>query len=120
MIEYLQRIARVVQKLRWLLIPLLPLFTALVALSVVSNPWFADDRWLMPGVAGLCWTLVLLSGGVLFETVPPKPSPEMPWLRRMRMNLHRGLMWLLGAAMIGLTGAVLVLSWNLLRVWIWS
>ena len=117
MIERLQRIARIIQKLRWILFLLVPASVVVVLGSVVSNPWLADDRWLMPGVVVLCWSLTLLSIGRLFESVPPAASRRMPWLRRIARRMHRALLWLLGLLMIGLTGAVLLLSWQLLRVW---
>lgn len=120
MIERLQRIARIVQKLRWILPPLAAASAVLAFASVIENPWLADDRWLMPGVVALCWALVLLSFGGLFESVPPEPTREMPWHRRLARKMQRGLLWLLGLAMIGLTGAVLLLSWQLLRVWMMS
>ena len=120
MIERLQRIARIVQKLRWMLFLLVPASAALVLASVIVNPWLADDRWLMPGIVALCWSLTLLSFGRMFESVPPEATREMPWHRRLVRKMQRGLLWLLGLAMIGLTGAVLLLSWQLLRVWMMS
>ena len=120
MIDRLQRIAGIIQRFRrfWLLLALASATLALA--SVVSNPWLADDRWLMPGVVALCWSLTLLSFGRLFESVPSPATREMPWYRRFKRSVQRGLLWLLGAAMIGLTGAVLLLSWQLLRVWTMS
>lgn len=120
MIERLQRIAGVIQQLRWILVLLAAASAVLASASVIDNPWLADDRWLMPGVVALCWALVLLSFGRLFESVPPEPTREMPWLRRLARKMQRGLLWLLGVAMIALTGAVLLLSWQLLRVWMMS
>ncbi len=117
MIERLQRIAGVVQKMRWLWILLALAATVVVIGSVVGNPWLEDDRWLMPGVVALCWPLTLLSFGHMFETVPPRVSREMPWHYRLALKVHRGMLWMLGLVMIGLTGAVLLLSWQLLRVW---
>lgn len=120
MIERLQRIARIIQKLRWILFPLAVASAAVVLASLVSNPWLADDRWLMPGVVALCWSLTLVSFGRLFESVPPAGSRGMSWFNRLRRSFHRGVLWLLGLLMIGLTGAVLLLSWQLLRVWAMS
>lgn len=120
MIERLQRIARIIQKLRWILFLLAAASAVLAFASVIDNPWLADDRWLMPGIVALCWALVLLSFGRLFESVPPEATRKMPWHRRLVRKMQRGLLWLLGLAMIGLTGAVLLLSWQLLRVWMMS
>ena len=120
MIERLQRIARNIQRLRWILFLLAPASAVLVLASVIDNPWLSDDRWMMPGVVALCWSLVLLSVGRLFESVPPPATREMSWFRRLKRSMERGLLWLLGAAMLGLTGAVLLLSWQLLRVWMTS
>ncbi len=106
--------------MRWILIPLALASAALAFASVIDNPWLADDRWLMPGVVALCWSLTLLSFGRMFESVPPEATRQIPWHRRLVRKMQRGLLWLLGLAMIGLTGAVLLLSWQLLRVWTMS
>ena len=120
MIDRLGRIARAVQRLRrlWCLLALASALT--VVASIVPDLWLADDRWLMPGLAALCWSLTLLSFGRLFESVPPQATGKLSWLGRLRRRLHRGLLWLLGLAMIGLSAAVLLLSWQLLRVWTMS
>ena len=120
MIERLHSIARIIQRLRWIWFLLVLASAAAAVASVVDNPWLADDRWLMPGVVVLCWSLTLLSFGGLFESVPPEAARESPWHRRFARKLQRGLLWLLGLAMIGLTGALLLLSWQLLRVWAMS
>ncbi len=120
MIERLQGIARTIQKLRWILGLLALAAVAAVFASLVANPWLADDRWLMPGVVALCWSLALLSFGRMFESVPPAATRDMPWHRRLARKMQRGLLWLLGLAMIGLSVAVLLLSWQLLRVWMMS
>ena len=120
MIDRLGRIAGVVQRGRWLWVLLALAAIPLIGVSVVENPWLADDRWLMPAVVALCWSLTLLSFGRLFESVPPPANKGMPWRRRIARRLRRGMLWLLGLAMIGLSGAVLLLSWQLLRVWMMS
>ncbi len=117
MIDRLGRIAVMVQRGRWLWLLLVVASLALVAASAVSNPWLADDRWLMPGVVALCWSLTLLSFGRLFESVPPRATRDMAWRRRLARGMHRGMLRVLGLAMLGLSAAVLVLTWQLLRVW---
>ncbi len=120
LIDRLGRIAVIVQRGRWLWIALALAAAVLIAASVVENPWLVDDRWLMPGIVALCWPLTLLSFGRLFDSVPPAATAKMSWRGRLSRRLHRGVLWLLGLAMIGLTLAVLLLSWQLLRVWIMS
>ncbi len=120
MIERLQRIARIIQKFRWILY-LLAVASAIVAVaSVIPNRLFPDDRWLMPGVIVLCWALTLINIGRMFESVPPEATREMSWHRWLVRKMLRGTLWVLGLAMIALTFAVLVLSWQLLRVWMMS
>jgi len=120
LIDRLGRIAVIVQRGRWLWIALALAAAVLIAASVVENRWLADDRWLMPGIVALCWLLTLLSFGRLFDAVPPAATDNMPWRGRFSRRLHRGMLWLLGLAMIGLTLAVLLLTWQLLRVWFMS
>jgi len=120
LIDRLGRIAVIVQRGRWLWIALALAAAVLIAASVVENPWLEDDRWLMPGIVALCWPLTLLSFGRLFDSVPPAATDDMSWRGRLSRRLHRGMLWLLGLAMIGLTLAVLLLTWQLLRVWFMS
>jgi len=120
LIDRLGRIAVIVQRGRWLWIALALAAAVLIAASVVENPWLEDDRWLMPGIVALCWPLTLLSFGRLFDSVPPAATDNMSWRGRLSRRLHRGMLWLLGLAMIGLTLAVLLLTWQLLRVWFMS
>lgn len=120
LIDRLGRIAVIVQRGRWLWIALALAAAVLTAASLVENPWLAGDRWLMPGIVALCWPLTLLSFGRLFDAVPPAATDGMTWRGRLSRRLHRGVLWLLGLAMIGLTLAVLLLTWQLLRVWFMS
>ncbi len=120
MIDRLARVARLVRKWGWLCWLLAFAAAAMMAASVIPNPWLAGDRWLMLGVVALCWALALLSFGRLFESVPPPATAKMPWRERLGRRMKRGLLWLLGVAMIGLAGAIVLLSWQLLRVWMMS
>ncbi|MCG8414037.1 MAG: hypothetical protein MI746_07445 [Pseudomonadales bacterium] len=116
MIERLQRIATVLSPARSILAALAILSIAVVILSVIENPWLQSDQWLIPGVAAALWCLVLYSLSYLFLDIPPQPDSAMNWRRRLSVRLRRFGLWILGAVFIGLSFALLALTYQLLRV----
>ncbi|GJM12723.1 MAG: hypothetical protein DHS20C12_11260 [Pseudohongiella sp.] len=118
MIERLQRIATL---LAWFRIPIFVLagFSLLVLfLSVLENPLLDGDSLLMPAILGFCWALMLYSTGELFQAVPAKPQSEVPFRERMALRIRRAVLWVLAVLTIVSTAALVVLSYQLLRVWL--
>jgi len=117
MIERLQRIATFLERLRFLII-LLGLVSFLFAVfSLMENPWLDDDELLIPSIVGFCWALTLYAISRLFVYVPVKPDTDAGLRIRLSVSVRRGLLWILGVFVVGLTIAVGVLSFELLRTW---
>lgn len=116
MIERLHRIAKVLSRIRGLLLILAGVCGIGVVLSLVENPWLADDSWLLFSFMGCLWFLVLYSLSQLFLHVPPPVATATSWHQRLSLRIRRGGVWVLGAAFLLLSLALLVLSYQLLRV----
>jgi hypothetical protein len=116
MIERLQRIASVLLRLQILLILLAVLFAGLFVYSLFQ---FQGDSgsYMLPAVAGLCWAMLMLSFAHLFAELPAPAAQEDGLLRRWSYKLRRTAMTAMALVMLGLTGAVMLLSWQLIRTW---
>lgn len=116
MIERLHRIATVLGRYQpWILVAA-TLCLMVVFASVIENPWLVSDEWLMPAIAGLLWLLLLYSLSTLFQSIPEAIEPGMGWRKRMSLKIRHSGLWLLGALFLVLSVAVLLLSYQLLRV----
>lgn len=90
----------------------------MLVLSVLDNPLLDNDTLLMPAILGFCWALMLYSAGELFQRIPDKASREMTLRRRLAVRVRRGMLWVLGMLMIASAAALLILSYQLMRVWL--
>lgn len=116
MIERLQVIATHLLRIR-LLIALLAVFSlAVLFLSLLENPWIADDSLLIPAVLCLTWSVALLSFSRLLARVPQPPTPGAGWRARFSYRLRYTGVWLLALLLLALLGTLLVLTYQLLRV----
>lgn len=118
MIERLQRIASLLVRFRLPIIILGGCCLVLLVLSVIEDPWLQDDRLLMPSLLGFCWALMLYSTGEIFQTLPEQVTADTGWRRRLALRIRRLFLSLLGLLMLVSTAALLVLSYQLLRVWL--
>lgn len=118
MIERLQRIATILARFRLAIFVLAGFSLVVLILSVLDNPLLDSDTLLMPAILGFCWALMLYSTGELFQRIPNKAGSEATFRRRMAVGVRRGILWVLGILTIASTGALLVLSYQLLRVWL--
>ena len=116
MIERLQRIASLLLRLQLLFILLGIVFAALFVYSLFQ---FQGDSgsYMLPAIAGFSWAMLLISFAHLFANVPASPGEQDAMLTRWSLKLRRTLMTLMALVMLGLTGAVLLLSWQLIRTW---
>ncbi|MEM7283691.1 MAG: hypothetical protein AAF438_18910 [Pseudomonadota bacterium] len=117
MIERLQRIATFLSRLRLLLVVFALGSIGVMILSVVDNPLMLTDEWLIPATTAMLWSLSLYSLSYLFLNVPSAPDSSMGWRERMSTKIRRAGLWLLGLAFVGLSIMILLLSYQLLRVY---
>lgn len=118
MIERLQRIATILARFRLLVFVLAGFSLVVLILSVLDNPLLDNDTLLMPAILGFCWALMLYSTGELFQDIPNKAGSEATFRRRMAVRVRRGMLWILGTLTIASTAALVVLSYQLMRVWL--
>lgn len=118
MIERLQRIATFLERLRLLIAIIAGLSIVFVLLSLVENPWLADDELLIPSILGFCWAATLYSISMLFAVVPEKPKAEAGLRDRLSYKLRSAGLWVLALLIVTLTLSVVVLSFQLLRAWL--
>ncbi len=116
MIERLQKLAAALRHVRALLLLLAALSFAIVTLSLVDNPWIAEDIWLMPAVAALLWCLNLYSLSFLFLSVPAATDEGLNWRQRLSRKIRRSAAWVAALLFLILTGALALLTYQLLRV----
>ncbi len=117
MIERLQQIASYLQKFRPILMLLALGFLFLFVAALFELGDVPYDAYSVPAVVGFIWAVALLSIGGLFARVPPRPARHMPLLRRLKVRLLRAAVYCIAVVMLVLTGALFMLSSQLLRTW---
>jgi hypothetical protein len=118
MIKRLQRIATILARFRLPLFVLAGFSLVVFVLSVLDNPLLDNDGLLMPSILGFCWALMLYSTGELFQEIPNKIGSEATFRRRMGVRVRRGTLWVLGLLTIVSAAGLLILSYQLMRVWL--
>lgn len=110
-----------------LAVRLRPLLSTTIALSVVfvlaaaaivvlaDSP--AQDRYLMPSVVGVLWSLSAYAFIATFQHVPSKISARDGWLTGAGRRLQRGWYWLLALVFLGTTGVALFVTVRLATIW---
>ena len=116
MIERLQKFAKVLSRIRYILLLLAGTCAVLTLLSLIDNPWLADDRWLLHSFMGFLWVLMLYTASEVFPRLPPAVASAENWRQRLSYRLRRGMMWLLAVLFLSLTVSLILLSYQLLRV----
>lgn len=118
MIERLQRIATILARFRLPIFVLAGFSLLVLVLSVFDNPLLDNDTLLMPAILGFCWALMLYSTGELFQEIPSKAGIEATFRKRMAVRVRRGILWVLGILTLASSAALLILSYQLMRVWL--
>lgn len=118
MIERLQRIATFLHRFRLFIVALGVTSLGIFSVSLFQNSWLDGDVWLIPGLLSLCWSLTLYSVIALFQHIPEKVDKSESWRNRTSNSIRRGALWLTGVSLLLLSGALVILSYQLLRTWI--
>ena len=116
MIDRLQKFAKVLSRISYILLLLAGACAGLILLSLIDNPWLADDRWLLHSFTGFLWLLMLYILSQVFPRLPPQVESGENWRQRLSYRLRRGMMWLLAMLFISLSVSLILLSYQLLRV----
>ena len=116
MIERLQKFAKVLSRIRYLLLLLAGVCAGLTLLSLIDNPWLADDRWLLQSFMGFLWLIMLYILSQVFARLPPPVESAENWRQLLSYRLRRSMMWLLAMLFLSLGVSLILLSYQLLRV----
>ena len=116
MIERLQKFAKVLSRIRYFLLLLAGFCAGLTLLSLIDNPWFVDDRWLLHSFISFLWLLMLYALSQIFLRLPPPVESAENWREHLSFRIRRGMMWLLGVLFLSLSLLLVLLSYQLLRV----
>ncbi|NKB34645.1 MAG: hypothetical protein GKR91_16250 [Pseudomonadales bacterium] len=117
MIERLQRIATFLHRFRLFIIALGVASFGIFAISLFQNPWIDGEVWLIPSLLSLSWSLALYTAIALFQHIPERVDKSEGWRKRTSIAIRRGALWLAGASFLLLSGALIVLSYQLLRTY---
>ena len=104
-------------------------FMPLVVLTGIISLFFAGtslfnidglpgDEALIPGLVLFCWALMLYCFARLFISVPERPARGASLKLRIAVALRRGVLWLFAIATLLLSLVLVVLSYELVRVWL--
>lgn len=116
MIERLQVIATHLLPFR-LLIGLVAMAAfSVMILSLVENPWIADDALLIPAVLCFAWSVTLLSLAGLFINIPDRPANGSTLRVRLSYRFRSGILMILALMTVALCAAMAILTFELLRV----
>lgn len=88
---------------------------ALLAAGAIAideqSPW---EQWLIPSLLLCCWSLLVFILIDVFRVEVAEPDRSAGFLRRLQLRFHRLLRNLLALCFVGLTAALVVLSFKLL------
>jgi hypothetical protein len=76
------------------------------------------NRWVIPALVGLVWSLSLFALLTAFASLPPAPDPAQGFFRRLRLRLARLYYWALALVFILATLVSVYLSYKLTIVWV--
>ncbi|MCB1672657.1 MAG: hypothetical protein R3F41_08990 [Gammaproteobacteria bacterium] len=110
--EYLHNLALRLARIQPLVV-LAGLAALLAAGSFALNPKLAGDRYLIPTILLCCWCLLVYTLINMFCATPPSLARTQGFFRRLAVRFQRLLRNLLALCFLGLTGALLVLSYKL-------
>ena len=117
MIKRLERIASILRKVRFLIIIIGAASLFLLLVSYLGSPSIESETWSIPSLLVFGWSLALYCLQELFIDVPEKLDKTEPWRSRFSNTMRRLGFRLLGVAVLSLTAALVILSYQLMRTW---
>ncbi len=118
LIDTLRKIAVRIQSLRlpFLLLSLVCLI-ALVYI-VLTSTTHVGDRFLIPSLITLLWSLSGYAFILNFRSVPESDMARKGFFKRLVRRLHRFWYWLLALLFFSTSLALFLISFRLLRLWL--
>ncbi len=118
LLDTIQRTAAAVQGFKRPALVLALLFLLAVLYIVLSSQSHAGDRYLIPCIIGLLWSLSAYAFIINFRSLPPPAEQGAAVLSRLKRRLQRIWYGLLALLFSTATIAVLIVSYRLLATWL--
>lgn len=118
MIDSFQRFANRLWPLRIVAVGAGVLSLVLVVVIILFSTTQEDDRYLIPGVLGILWSLSAYAFISTFQSVPEKAKKPDGFLRRLKRNIHRSWYWIIAFIFTGTTVATAFLTFRLVSIWL--
>lgn len=115
MIDRLQAVAAKIRPLQYVAAGTGLFFLGAVVFFVLSAG--VGDKYLIPSLVGLLWSVSAYNFILIFRFVPERADPAEKRRERVKDVLRRGSYWLVTLLFAGTTLAVVVASSKLLTVW---
>jgi hypothetical protein len=117
LIDTLQRFAFRMQPVRFALLVLSGFFFIVLLYIIVTSTTHSGDRFLLPAIIGLLWSLSGYAFILNFRSVPGWDYGTGGFFKRLKLRLLRLWYWVLASLFFGTTLALLLFSIRLIRVW---
>lgn len=117
MIDTLQKIAQTIKFLRLPSIAAGLLSLASIVVIIFTSESHEGDRFLIPSIVGLLWSMSTYSFIVTFQSVPEKASKTIKFFNRLKRNIHRGWYWFIGIVFLGTTLTVILATYRVVSIW---
>ena len=118
MIDSFQRFANRLWPLRIVAVGAGVFSLVLVVVMMFFSTTQEDDRYLIPGVLGILWSLSTYAFISTFQSVPEKAKRSDGFLHRLKRNIHRSWYWIIAFIFTGTTVATVFLTFRLFSIWL--
>jgi hypothetical protein len=118
LIDTLQKFAVRLQPVRLALLVLSGFSFVALLFILITSTTHSGDRFLVPAILGLLWSLSGYAFILNFRSVPRRDYGTGGFIKRLKLRLLRLWYWVLALLFFGTTLALLLFSIRLLRIWI--
>ena len=118
MLDFLHRMASKASSVRYLVVTACGFFLLSTVAIALTSGSAQDDRYLIPSIVGLLWSLSTWTFISTFRSIPQKPAQTLGLIGRFGTRIRRGWYWFLALA-CGLSSAAVVwISVRLISLWL--
>lgn len=118
MLDRLQAVAMRTHLLRFVAIGTGLTCLIVVTFVIFSPPSPEGDRYLIPAIIGLFWSVSAYNFFVIFRSAPDRTDKSEKLWKRVKTRTWRVWYWLMVLIFFGTTLAVVSVSFKLLSVWV--
>ena len=118
MIDKFRSIAQAIQILRLPVICVGFIFLAITVMIIFSTDSNAGERFLIPGIVGMLWSMSTYAFIVTFRSVPQKADNSLGLFGKLGRNVHRGWYWVISVIFVVTTIAAIYITNSVISVWL--